>query len=59
MIVAKHNMTAGHVLSMEDLDYRAPGTGLPPSAADRIVGRALSAALTQGQPISESDVAVG
>jgi N-acetylneuraminate synthase/sialic acid synthase len=59
MIVAGKDMPVGHVLTMDDLDYRAPGTGLAPSSADRIVGKALVHALVKEQPISESDVALG
>lgn len=59
MIVAGRDLPVGHVLSMDDLDYRAPGTGLAPSAADRIVGKAMVSAIVKGQPIAESDVAVG
>jgi N-acetylneuraminate synthase/sialic acid synthase len=59
MIVAGKDLPAGHVLTMEDLDYRAPGTGLAPSGANTIVGQALVADVKQGQPLSESDVAVG
>ena len=59
MIVAGGDMSAGHVLSMDDLDYRAPGTGLAPSAADQIVGKALTRAVSQGEPLALSDVAAG
>lgn len=59
MIVAGKDLPVGHVLTMDDFDYRAPGTGLAPSAADRIVGRAMVSAIAKGQPIAESDVAVG
>jgi N-acetylneuraminate synthase/sialic acid synthase len=59
MIVAASDLPAGHVLTMDDLDYRAPGTGLAPSAAERIVGKPLNSALKKEQPIAESDVAIG
>lgn len=59
MIVAGKDLPEGHVLTMEDLDYRAPGTGLPPSAADRLVGKKLVHAVSKEHPLSESDVAVG
>jgi N-acetylneuraminate synthase/sialic acid synthase len=59
MIVAGKDMPAGHVLTMDDLDYRAPGTGLAPSGATLIVGKSLLHAVVKEQPLSESDVAVG
>lgn len=59
MIVAANDLPAGHVLTMEDLDYRSPGNGLAPSGANTIVGKALVADVKQGKPLSESDVAVG
>jgi N-acetylneuraminate synthase len=52
-------MPAGHVLTMDDLDYRAPGTGVAPSGATLIVGKSLLHAVVKEQPLSESDVAVG
>jgi len=59
MIVAGSDLPEGHVLTMADLDYRAPGTGLPPSHANTIIGKALVSEVRKGQPLSESDIVVG
>ena len=40
-IVAKHDMPAGHVLTMEDLDYKRPGTGISPKYYEMVLGRTL------------------
>lgn len=59
MIVSARDLPAGHVLVSDDLDYRAPGTGLAPSGADKILGKALVSAVNTGQSLSESDVLGG
>lgn len=59
MIVAGKDLPKGHVLTAEDLDYRSPGTGLAPSHAHTIIGKALVHDVNTGQPLSESDTAVG
>ena len=40
-IVAKHDMPAGHVLTMDDLDYKRPGTGISPKFYEMVLGRSL------------------
>lgn len=40
-IVAKHDMPAGHVLTMDDLDYKRPGTGISPKYYEMVLGRTL------------------
>jgi len=56
-IVAGRDLPAGHVLTLEDLDYRRPGTGITPNAADRLVGRALTRSLGVDELLSEDDLA--
>ena len=38
-IVAAKHLPAGHVLSMEDLDAKRPGDGIPPNEFARVVGK--------------------
>lgn len=38
-IVAAKHIPAGHVLSMEDLDAKRPGDGIPPDEFARVVGK--------------------
>lgn len=40
--VAKRAMKAGEVITMSDLDYKRPGTGIRPDEAKYIIGRALT-----------------
>jgi sialic acid synthase SpsE len=45
------------VLQAVDIDYRRPGFGIPPSEADRVIGKALTAAVSAGTALSWSDIA--
>ena len=38
-IVAAQHLPAGHVLSMEDLDAKRPGDGIPPNEVARVIGK--------------------
>ena len=38
-IVAAKHLPAGHVLSMEDLDAKRPGDGIPPDEFARVIGK--------------------
>lgn len=52
MIVAARNIPAGHSLTLEDLEYRSPFKGLPPSDTYRVVGRVLKVGVNQFTPIT-------
>ena len=52
MIVAAKNLPAGHSLTLEDLEYRSPFKGLPPSDTYRVVGRVLKVGVNQFTPIT-------
>ena len=55
-IHVRDDLSSGHVLQPEDLDYRRPGFGLPPSEAERIVGKPLAQSVSAGQALNWSDV---
>ena len=38
-IIAAKDLPAGHMLSMEDLDAKRPGDGIPPNEFMRIIGK--------------------
>jgi|AntAceMinimDraft_6_1070360.scaffolds.fasta_scaffold05177_3 N-acetylneuraminate synthase/sialic acid synthase len=59
MIVAAVDMPAGHVIQAEDLDYRSPGTGIPPAGRDSVVGKKLVSAIAEGSPLREEDLELG
>lgn len=58
MIVAARDLPEGTVVVESDLDYRSPGTGIPPAGRDLVVGKRLLKAVAEGSPILEEDLAV-
>lgn len=57
-IHVRHDLAAGHVLRPEDVDYRRPGFGLPPSEAEHVIGKALAQPVAAGAALNWSDVSV-
>lgn len=55
-LVYKHDFPEGHVLSIEDLTAKRPGTGLPASFVDAIAGRVLSRNVVKDTLVAQSDV---
>lgn len=51
-IVARHFMSAGTVLSDEDLAVKRPGAGISPMQWDEILGRRLKVDVTEDEPLS-------
>ena len=49
-------MAAGVPLAAEDLGFKRPGTGIPPFAADTVVGRSLRAERPRGTILSPEDL---
>lgn len=41
-LITRRAMRRGDVLTRDDLDFKRPGTGIPPDALDRAVGRTLA-----------------
>jgi len=52
----RQDLAAGSVLTTEHLDYRRPGYGIPPSEADRIIGKTLRTAKTAGARLEWPDL---
>jgi N,N'-diacetyllegionaminate synthase len=46
--VAARALASGAVLAAQDIVFQRPGTGLPPSFAERLIGRRLTRSVTQG-----------
>ena len=59
MIVASRDLPEGHVIGLDDLDYRSPGAGIPPAGRDLVVGKKLIKPLAEGAPLSEDDLIIG
>lgn len=51
------DVRAGKTLAHEDLDYRRPGYGIPPSEADFVVGQTLCRAKRKGERLDWTDLA--
>ena len=52
MIIAARDLQAGHLLKFEDLEFRSPAEGLPPSFVDKVVGRVLKQDLQKHSPLT-------
>lgn len=52
----KRDLPAGHILTKSDIDYRRPGTGLPPERLDEIVGRSLTVEKIAGDRVGWDDL---
>jgi len=55
-IVARLNLSAGTVLRREDLSIKKPGTGIPASELQRVVGRTLIRSVQADEVLRESDL---
>ena len=55
-VVPLRDMAAGEVLDATDLGVRKPGTGIPASRMDDIVGRRLQRAVARLTPLAEEDL---
>ena len=53
-IVAARDLPEGTVLQASDLDYVRPGTGLPPTRSDALVGRKAYVRIDVCQSTNES-----
>lgn len=55
-LVYLRNMPEGHVLSLQDLTAKRPGTGLSPTEAGTVIGRILARAVTQDEQVDRGHV---
>ena len=55
-LVTARPLAAGHLLALEDLTAKRPGTGISPMDVDRIVGRRLLRALDGDHLLAEEDL---
>lgn len=56
-LVAARDLPEGAIVGAGDIDCVRPGTGLPPTAAGRVVGRRLRRSLRMHDQFQESDLA--
>jgi sialic acid synthase SpsE len=52
----RRDLAAGAVLAFEDFDFRRPGYGIPPSEADRLIGKRLRSAKVAGARLDWADL---
>jgi N,N'-diacetyllegionaminate synthase len=50
-IVANHNLSVGHKIILEDLDWVRPGCGVRPGNEDKLIGKKLNRAIKAGEMI--------
>ena len=50
-IVANHNLSAGHKIKLEDLDWVRPGGGIRPGNEEKLIGRKLNFGVKAGEKI--------
>jgi N-acetylneuraminate synthase len=55
-VVVRRTLPAGHVLRAEDLNVKKPGTGIPASRFNEVVGRTLASPVEVDQILSENDL---
>lgn len=54
--VAKRDLSAGHVVASDDVTFRRPATGLPPSQLDFLSGKKLLKEIRAGEPITRQHI---
>lgn len=56
-IVAKRNISAGHIIQKEDLTAKRPGTGITPDKLEELVGKTAVCDIAEDTLIRETDIA--
>ncbi|QQS47118.1 MAG: N-acetylneuraminate synthase family protein [Acidobacteriota bacterium] len=54
-VVARRDLPAGHVLTINDLTLKKPGTGIAPSRINELIGKKLATGVKTDQLLSETD----
>lgn len=52
----KADLKKGEKIGLDDIEYRRPGDGIPPSVHDKLVGTPVTRDLKQGEKLSWSDL---
>lgn len=55
-IIIRNDTPAGKILTENDLDFKKPGTGLPPEAMPRVIGRKLRRSVDADHILREDDL---
>lgn len=54
-IVAAKDIPQGHIITEDDLDYKRPGTGIPPKYYEFVIGKAAKRNIQYDEIIQMSD----
>ena len=57
-IVAKININAGELLSLDNLEFKRPGDGLPPTEINNVIGKKIKSSVVVGQKISFDELEI-
>ena len=55
-LYVNRDLSAGHILSRDDIEVKSPGDGLPPYRIESIMGKKLRVSLPQESSISLDDL---
>ncbi len=55
-VVAKTDLGKGHIITLDDLTFKRPGTGVPPDECDNVIGRQLKRNISQDEIIQWDDM---
>lgn len=55
-IVATRNLSKGHIITLEDIEFKRPSTGISPEFYEVIIGRELKRDIQEDEPIKWSDI---
>ena len=55
-VTAREDLAAGHVLTRRELAVKRPGTGIPPSRLNEIIGRRLARSVQADMPLVDEDL---
>jgi sialic acid synthase SpsE len=53
---AARDIAAGEPIDEAAVDFRRPGTGIPPTMVDRVIGTAAARAIAKGTMLSWTDL---
>lgn len=54
-IVYKSHLSSGHVISIDDIAYKRPGSGMPPTDSNKVIGRQLMKDVAADTLVETSD----
>jgi sialic acid synthase SpsE len=56
-VILNRSMRAGETVTLDDLEYKRPGTGIRPDEVDRVLGRKLAVDVSEEELLTWQDFA--